>query len=250
MLNPTWICQAKYFDLEYYSYILLDANKQYLLNLDNSLANFYEIIFHYLNLNTLITDKKIYDAQLKEIIDDPHLLRMIFEISSNSSSISSEILSFATSIFSNLILKYLDVQIKLLEQLTFEIPNKRVHLLKTIYIVHRTFNIVSVYQLNTKSKKQLGYSLTLLTSIGLNSVDESYDSILSDLNIPELNYSENTIFVNNILSDSNINDIFIIKDIILLNRLSKNKTDFNSNILFDYQRLLEKRKIIPFKLRV
>ena len=71
-----------------------------------------------------------------------------------------------------------------------------------------------------------------------------------NLNIPELNYSENTIFVNNILSDSNINDIFIIKDIILLNRLSKNKTDFNSNILFDYQRLLEKRKIIPFKLRV
>jgi hypothetical protein len=44
--------------------------------------------------------------------------------------------------------------------------------------------------------------------------------------------------------------IFLTKDLIILNRLVNNRGSFDSNAILDAYRLLEKKKAIPFKLKV
>ena len=78
ILDPTWICQAYKVDLEYYTYLLLGAKQAYLKNLElGKFDNFYEIVFHYLNINTIISDGKLYDSGLNVINTNINLLIQI-----------------------------------------------------------------------------------------------------------------------------------------------------------------------------
>ena len=44
--------------------------------------------------------------------------------------------------------------------------------------------------------------------------------------------------------------LFLAKDTIILNRLVNQRDGFDSNVLLDSYRLLEKKKTIPYKLKV
>jgi hypothetical protein len=44
--------------------------------------------------------------------------------------------------------------------------------------------------------------------------------------------------------------IFLTKDLLILNRLVNQRGGFDSNAILDAYRLLEKKKAIPFKLKV
>jgi hypothetical protein len=74
VLDPAWICKAYTLDLEYYQYLLLGAQQVYLRNLElGKFDNFYEIAFHYFNLNSVISGGKLYGPGLKVISDDSNL---------------------------------------------------------------------------------------------------------------------------------------------------------------------------------
>ena len=73
VLDPAWICKAYTLDLEYYQYLLLGAQQVYLRNLElGKFDNFYEIAFHYFNLNLTKSGGKLTDsikANFEDTID-------------------------------------------------------------------------------------------------------------------------------------------------------------------------------------
>ena len=98
VLDPMWLCQANFVDLEYYTYILLDAKQKYLTNLDSDFSNFYEIVFHYLNLNTVIADKKVYDSHLNVVRSHEKLMEIVTQLAQSDDSNGKSIVKVCSSI--------------------------------------------------------------------------------------------------------------------------------------------------------
>ena len=62
VLDPLWLANSKYVDLEYYNYVMLGAKQKYLADLKaGSFTRFHEILFHYLNLNSVNGGKGVFD---------------------------------------------------------------------------------------------------------------------------------------------------------------------------------------------
>ena len=254
VLDPMWICQANFVDLEYYTYVLLDAKQKYLCNLSTGFANFYEIVFHYLNLNTIIADKKVYDSQLKVNRTHEKLLEIVSQLAQSDQSNGKEIIKVGSKILSEVMQEYLQKQIPVLEHLHFHFNNTNIHKQDTIYIVSKTNKTdqYSVYCLNTKSTRALGYSISKKIDLYLPDLKHSEfkDRLIErrpDLKdfLPE----KNVIVVSGTDMIVPIDGVCLIKDILLINKLMNPAHGFDANVLLDYSRMLEKKKSIPFKLK-
>lgn len=254
VLDPMWICHANFVDLEYYNYILLAAKQKYLANLVTDFSNFYEILFHYLNLNTILADKKIYNSQLIEVLPDKNLNEIVSQLSNNGESNARDIIKMALSIFADIIKEYLTKQITVLQHFRFHFNNINLHKHDKIYIVGKSDNLdtYEVYKLNCKANKQLGYSITKIAVLHIPDLQENEFNqrlLLEKPGITDFDPTVNVIIVSGIDHSIIIDGICLTKDIILLNRIMNPVHGFDANVLLDYSRLLDKKKSIPFKLK-
>ena len=255
VLDPMWLCQANFVDLEYYNYVLLAAQKKYLTNLQNDFLNFYEIVFHYLNINTIIADKKVYDSHLNAVRAHSNLTNVVTQLAQSDDSSGKAIMKMGSKILSEVMQKYLEKQIPVLENLHFHFNNTNIHKQEKIYIVCKSTKLdrYEIYTLNTKSSRSLGYSISrkaVLTLPGLKN-SEFRDRLLTEKpGLNDFQPEKNVIVVSGtdhgVLSDG----ISLTKDIILLNKIMNPSHGFDANVLLDCNRLLEKKKPIPFKLKV
>lgn len=254
VLDPMWICQANFVDLEYYTYVLLDAKQKYLHNLESGFANFYEVVFHYLNLNTIIADKKVYDSQLKVIRNHEKLVEIVSQLAQSDQSNGKEIIKVGSAILSEVMSVYLKKQIHVLEHLHFHFNNTNIHKQEKIYIVSKSTKTdqYSVYCLNTKSARPLGYMITKKADLYLPDLKHSEfkDRLLeSKPDLTDFMPEKNVIVVSGTDLVVPINGVCLIKDILLINKLMNPSHGFDANVLLDYNRMLEKKKVIPFKLK-
>lgn len=254
VLDPMWLCQANFVDLEYYTYILLDAKQKYLSNLNNDFSNFYEIVFHYLNLNTVIADKKVYDSHLNAVRSHEKLMEIVTQLAQPNESNGKEIIKACSAILSEVMASYLKRQIPVLEHIHFHLNNDQIHMQDVIYIVSKSTKLdrYEVYRLNLKSKRSLGYSISrkaVLHLPGLKNLEFRQRLLEVKPGLTDFNPDLNVIVVSGtdhvVLSDG----ICLAKDIILVNRIMKPVHGFDPNVLLDYSRMLEKKKAIPFKLK-
>jgi hypothetical protein len=255
VLDPMWICQANHIDLEYYNYVLLAAKAKYLKNLDTDFSNFYEIVFHYLNLNTVIADKKVYDSHLNTVSSHKNLDVIVSHLVNMNDSEGKEIVKMAHEILAEVLKEYLSLQILALEHLTFHFNNTGFHKEDRIYIVTKSNQLdkYEVYRLNTNSNKILGYSISKKADLYLPDLKTSEFKerlLLEKPNLTDFDPYKNVIVVSGtervVFSDG----VGLTKDIILINRIMNPIHGFDANVLLDYSRLLETKKTIPFKLKV
>lgn len=254
VLDPLWITQANYVDLEYYTYILMDAKQKYLTNLDEGFFNFYEIVFHYLNLNTIIADKRLYDSKFNSVKMDSNLVKIVSELSDKEDSPGKAIVKMASSIFSEVLLKYLEKQIQVLESLNFHFNNTNFYKLDKIYIVCKSNKLdkYEVFKLNTNTNRSFKHSITRKAVLYLPGLkqNEFRDKLLESKPLLEDFQPEKNVIVISGTDNSSIqNAICLVKDLILLNRIMNLSHGFDANVLLDYNRLLEKKKTIPYKLK-
>lgn len=254
VLDPMWLCQANFVDLEYYTYVLLDAKQKYLSNLDTDFSNFYEIVFHYLNLNTVIADKKVYDSHLNVVRSHEKLMDIVSQLAKPDDSNGKEIIRASSAILSSVMEAYLKKQIPVLEHIHFHLNNNQIHKQDVIYIVSRSSKLdrYDVYRLNLRSKRNLGYSITRQAALHLPGLKNSeFKARLLEVKprLTDFDPDRNVIVVSGtdhvVLSDG----ICLAKDIILVNRIMKPVHGFDPNVLLDYNRMLEKKRAIPFKLK-
>jgi hypothetical protein len=254
VLDPMWLCQANFVDLEYYNYVLLDAKAKYLNNLETDFSNFYEIVFHYLNLNTVIADKKVYDSHLNAVRAHQNLMDIVSQLAQLNDSSGKDIIRMASTLLAEVMQTYLEKQIPVLEHLNFHLNNANVHKQEKIYIVCKSSKLdrYEVYKLNMKSSRSLGYSITrkaVLTLPGLKQ-NEFRERLLAEKPLlTDFDPDRNVVVVSGtdhiVLSDG----ICLTKDIILLNKIMNHSHGFDANVLLDYHLMLYKKKVIPFKLR-
>ena len=255
VLDPTWICQAYSVDLEYYTYLLMGAQQAYLKNLNSGrFDNFYEIAFHYLNINTIIADGKIYDSGLNQVSADRNLLHLISQLAQKDESQGKEIIKQTSKILAETMQLYLKKQMTSLEKLHFHFNNNWIHNQNRIYFV---CNLVEpdeyeIVKLNLKSSRNLGYSVSSLKTITLPDLkDNQFKARLLE-QLPKLldfNPDVNVMVIGGGVNLDPVNRVCLAKDTVLLNRVMNHSHGFDANVLLDFHRLLENQKGIPFKLK-
>jgi hypothetical protein len=234
----------------------LDAQQKYLKNLELDFSNFYEIAFHYFNLNTVLADKKLYNSSLETINSDQNLLEIVNSIAKRDElDESSKIITRASEILGQTLKTYLERQTAVLKNMHFYFNNAKLHRENKIYIVCRSTktDVYDVIKLNLASKRPLACSLIKCASLKLpNLKDNEFKDrlikakpLLTDFS-PEKNVIVCTYDEQVLEHDA----IFLTKDLLILNRLVNQRGGFDSNAILDAYRLLEKKKAIPFKLKV
>lgn len=255
VLDPVWLCKAHKLDLEYYRYLLLGAQQSYLKNLEmGKFDNFYEIAFHYFNLNTVIADRKLYDAGLNLVKPDQNLANLISQLAEKDDSLGKAIVKLTSSIFAETMQTYLDKQIASLEKIHFYFNNSWIHEEPRVYFVFKTVETdeYEVVKLNLRSSRNLGYSVSTVTTLCLPDLKESQfrDRLLEHKPIlKDFNPDRNVMVIGNGISLDPLNRICLAKDTVLLNRVMNQRHGFDANVMLDFHRLLEKQKSIPFKLK-
>jgi hypothetical protein len=256
VLDPMWLCQAKYVDLEYYTYVLLDAKQKYLKNLEFDFSNFYEIIFHYLNLNTVIADKKLYNSSLESVNGDQNLLEIISTLTKKEDfGQGSQIITSASDILGQTLRVYLERQTAVLKNMHFYFNNVKLHKEGRIFIVCRSTetDMYDILKLNLESKRPLGCALAKTATVELPNLKENeFRSRLLEIKptLTEFKPDKNVIVCTYDENVPQLDAIFLTRDLILMNRYLNSRNGFDSNAILDAYRLLEKKKSIPFKLKV
>jgi hypothetical protein len=233
----------------------MDAKQKYLNQLETDFSNFYEIAFHYLNINTIIADKKVYDSHLNAVRAHQNLMVIVSQLAQSNDSNGKEIVRMASAILSEVMTVYLRKQIPVLEHLNFHLTNTALHKQAVIYIVCKSEKLdrYEIFKLNTKSNRPLGYSISRKAVLHLPGLknNEFKDRLLVEMpTLTDFQPDKNVIVVSGtdqvVISDG----ICLTKDIILLNKIMNLSHGFDANVLLDYERMLDKKKAIPFKLKV
>ena len=76
---------------------------------DKNNENFYEVLFHYLNLNNLVLDGNMFDFKMKPHWKNEEIARVADELYTfyKSHNESGETVKFANEIFKNICIKYI-----------------------------------------------------------------------------------------------------------------------------------------------
>jgi len=256
VLDPMWLCQANYVDLEYYTYVLLDAQQKYLKNLESDFSNFYEIAFHYFNLNTVLADKKLYNASLETVNSHQNLLEIVNTLAKKEDlGQGSQIVTMASEILGQTLKVYLERQTAVLKHMHFYFNNIKLHKENKVYIVCRSTrtDTYDIIKLALDSKRPLGCSLIKCATLESPDLKENeFKNRLLELKpkLDDFSPEKNVIVCTYEEVVPERDAIFLTKDLIILNRLVNHRNAFDSNEILDVYRLLEKKKIIPFKLKV
>jgi hypothetical protein len=256
VLDPAWICKAHKLDLEYYNYLLLGAQQAYLKNLEKgSFANFYEVLFHYFNLNTVIADRKLYDSGLNQIESNSNLSGLISQLAEKNDSLGKEIVKVTSAILLETMIEYLSRQIVELEKIHFYFNNSWIHEEPRVYFVFKTFeqHEYEVVKLNLRSSRNLGHSVSVVATLTIPDLKENQfreHLLLHKPLFKDFNPDKNVMVIGNGVKLDPLNRIALAKDTVLLNRIINHRHGFDANVMLDLQRQIEKQRAVPLKLRI
>lgn len=255
ILDPLWITKGGYLDPEYFTYILLAANKKYKEQIDEGdISRFQEVLFHSLNLNNLAVDGYLFDFKLKPVFDDPRLkliknqLKEIYNIPSET----VEIFKNANYVFSNLILDYMDIQLDIMEDVKIFLTNPGLHKQKEIFIVtnYEGSLTYSVWRLKEDRRKDFNYSFARAGEVTLRKVKENaLKEAVDALGIPELSNmtpNVNVCFAIMQKESEEARVANVMKDIVILNKGLLKNLAFEVNIIGEMHKLIFNEKIMPF----
>lgn len=256
ILNPLWITQGSYLDPEYFTYVLMAATKKYKEDLETGeLAYFYEILFHSLNLNNLAVDGNLFDFKMKSHFDGVRIKKIKDDLSKiyEKKTEVVEIFKNANYVFLNLLLEYMDEQIRLLEVISIINKNKGIHNESEVFILARgeSSSEHHLWKLKFNKRSNFGYTFKKIATLTIEDIrPPSLRESIRGLNNPELDgldESKNLCFV--LLHEvEEIAGINVVKDTLLLNRFIAKDGDFYDSLIFELQDLILAEKLIPFTL--
>lgn len=264
ILDPLWVTKGTYLDPEYFNYILLDASMKYQKELDNmDFSRFYEVLFHCLNLNSLVVNGSLYNGKLKEIWSTPRIEQIRKELKDAYGTGQSElnegvlgdvgvIVKNASFVFMSLLLDYLNTIMSVIEEVRLFHINPAVHKEKVIFILTNTFNSdkYTVWKLEMDPKKNLGYSFKSICVIKSEGVEEQMLSAAieqaQDLGLEGLSIRDNFCLAMIANNERESQVAMAIKDLIMLNKGIVKKDDFEGALIPEFYRHLWTEKILPF----
>lgn len=256
-LDPLWIIKgANDFDVEYYNYVLLAANKKFRESLDKEeFSKFDEIMFHCLNLNNLVIEGSMFDSNFKPNWKDPKLieirnnLRKIYDLPEDL----VEIFKNANYLLTSLLIDYLDKMLDNIEKCKVYFMNPNIHKEKEIFFIinQNRKSKYSIWRLRYDRRYKMGQKLEKLTDVEL-LPEEDIKNKIKESTVPDLNLMEgkkNTIFL---ISNKGISQEGIIIAMVSAISFSKRiglENAFNPNVLDELHEILIDEKVLPFTIK-
>lgn len=260
ILDPMWITKKDYIDSEYFNYVLLAAEQKYSQALkEGNNEYFYEILFHYLNLNNLVLDGNMFDFKMNSSWRNDRIIEISNELSLfyKKDNESGETVKRANEIFRNLCIDYLEKQCDIFNIKNFNIyyVNSEIHLLNTIYVlvnVNET-QVYQIWKLKMDRRFSKGYKFSKVETLDIENIEETpIKNVIEEINNPDLNKLDpdlNLLFCICKEPELNLDSISdSIKNTILLNKLMANESRFDPNLLENALDILIDENILPFKL--
>ena len=256
-LDPLWIIKgASDFDVEYYSYVLLAANKKFRESLKkDDVSKFDEILFHSLNLNNLVIEGSMFDSNLKPNWKDPKLieirnnLRKIYDLPENL----VEIFRSANYLLTSLLIDYLDKMLDSIDKCKVYFMNPSIHKEKNIFLIinQKKENSYSIWRLRYDRRYKMGQKIEKSAAIDLMPGENIKDKI-KNLENPEIKLADgkkNTIFL---IADRDVDHKTLV--IAMCSSISFSKRigldyNFNPNILDELHEILIDERVLPFTIK-
>lgn len=259
ILDPLWITKGSSgLDPEYSKYILLAANKKYRDKLnEGDTSDFYEILFHSLNLNNLAVEGSMFNFNMTPVWDDPKLLeirdqlREIYQLPDDL----VEIFKNANFLLTGLMLDYLDAMLELTDITKSYFVNGSIHREKEIFIVLNSEGSMEydIWKLRADRRFKFGHKLARIKSIELEELKENalHDAIVKDGDKDLLNM------------DADVNVLFVVMEdqldaeklastvasSLIFSRGITEGIKYEPNILLELYDLLSKERVLPFTMR-
>jgi hypothetical protein len=221
--------------------------------------NFYEIMFHYLNLNNLVLDGNMFDFKMNSFWKNEKIKRIsreLYHFYKNHND-SGETIRMANEVFKELSLKYLQRESKGIRDKDNNLyyVNKKIHLCNEIIILinKKSSKDYHVFKLKTDGRKSKGYSFDKIGVMNIKKLEsDSLNKAIDELNNKDLkNLDPDTNLLFCVAKDKKIEieeTATSIKNSILLNKLVANDIRFDPHIIINSYNLLLYENILPFKL--
>lgn len=259
ILKPNWIIHEKNMDdYEYQSYVLMDAEKKFFNKINNKkLDNFSEIIFHFLNMNTMLSKLKLHDQNLREYKSEK-IIEFVddFTRSHKSKKTKTPCFSIAThakNVFMSVLEDYMDLALAKLGNIKFVMKNKHIKQEDVIYVIlHATScDIYDLWKIDL-TKESFGTIQRIDSFEWKDGVKEGFKEFIVEYNGDPKNDTiseDNTMIVTMGMADDHKNLVTLAKDIIILNRLFvPYDIEFNENVIWDIKDTTEDQNIFPYTL--
>jgi hypothetical protein len=257
--SPDWIVSdPDVLDVERQLYMTLALEQKFNAAAEaGDVTRLYEIIFHFLNINALTADHKLYDQYFKEIRENDRLATFIRDMREEDSR-AEQIMSQANQIYTRILTRYISMAINVVsgaEVLYFD-PKNIHHSNVEVYVI---FNVKphSQYELwkaEFKSELELGNDMSKLCDIEIKEDDisdfKSWVRAYNRKNPVSRIRSGNFVAVTCETATDSMNVVSVIKDIILLSKIFYEKNQFNPKVLSDISKLINEKKTFPFKLQL
>jgi len=257
ILGSLWLLKGEYIDAEYFSYVLLAAAQKYRKDLEEgSLAHFYELLFHSLNLNTLAIDGNLFDFKMNPVWKEERILKIkeeLKKIYEDGTSETVETFRNANFVFLSILIEYMEAQSFFLENMEMFFVNPKIHQQKEVFIIIncKGTSRYSIWKLAEDRKKDFGHTFKKIKTLRLNPSEQAtLKSELAKQDISALSTikeKENVIF--SILTHKEEAPAAnVIKDLVLLNRAISKENPLDPNLISDMQGILISERVMPFNL--
>jgi hypothetical protein len=259
ILDPLWITKGSSgLDPEYYKYVLLAANQKYRNNLnEGDLSNFYEILFHSLNLNNLIVEGSLFNFNMTPVWNNERLiiirdhLRKVYQLPEDV----LEIFKNANYLLNTLMLDYLFEILDVTELVKSFFVNPQIHREKEVFMVINAEGerLYDIWKIRMDKRYKFGYKISHIQDVELSEIKENalHEAIMKEGN-PELNNMDaNTNVLFSITNDGEENEDVAIATAmsILFSRGISKDLKFEPSILSELYELLAQERVLPFTMK-
>jgi len=257
--KPDWFIADgidKFYDRERLEYVLLAMEQKLNVLIDKGdLSNFYELIFHFLNLNTFLSEHMIYSEYFQPIKlsdDMKKAVRNLVDKYDEGSTFKS--IQLINEIYLRILKKYLSLAIKCIGNIDIHLKSNYVHYEENnSYVISNitSSNVYELWKVNYRLSNKLGFNMEKIENFIIDGTNfGEYEEKMSSLNKTLRNpiTSKNIIGLE-VAKAMNISNIMhLISSVMLLNKLFYGKAKFNINVLQDLDSVIEEKKTFPYRL--
>ena len=259
ILDPLWITKGgSHLDAEYYSYVLLAANKKFREHLDQGdISKFDEIMFHTLNLNNLVVEGSMIDSDFKPNWKDPKIvqirehLRKVYEVPDNL----LEIFRNANYLFTSLLIDHLDRMLDAVDKSRAYFINPDIYKEKEIFFIvnQRKKSNYSVWKIRFDRRFKLGQKIEKIVDleVDITLLDDLKNKII-ELKNPKLKSINGDLNVIFIIINRNVDQGLAVRSMAESVSFTKRiglDYQFNPNILDELYEILLQERVLPFTIK-
>ena len=261
IMDAEWMISgepAQFLDHERSYYMLMASKVKFDKEIEAGiLNNMYEIIFHYFNLNSLMSDGVMFSPKYERISNVSNINDFFSGLKKNADG-PTRIIQKANEIYADILRKYMSIALRTYGMISVFTKNSNIHKQNSIYLIMNiaSCDVYEIWQINYNTEVDLGSAVKCIKNISVSKNDisaytefvKSYNDSKKKKNADQQITENNTIGISVEQATDTKNVVFILRDTIMLNKLFNYQNPVNTKILHDINDVLVKQNTFPYKI--